>query len=186
MRPWEKESQTKRNKAWFLPRPKPDRYKGGMPLHCESWLLGMARDMLHNPMAEVLNLFCGMNQEGFRVDINPDVYPDLVCDAHELSKHIGDRKFDIILADPPFSDEEAEEIFGTPKLNYSKWTLEATKVLNEGGLFIIYHKCLVPNPDPEIYRFLRRVFIGTRVWHVGRIAVYFEKKITDLCKIFGD
>ena len=28
-------TQTDKNIAWFLPRPKPDHYKGGMPLYCE-------------------------------------------------------------------------------------------------------------------------------------------------------
>ena len=51
-----------------------------------------------------------MNAEGFRVDINPEVNPDLVCDVHELSMYL-DTKFDIIFADPPYSDEEAKEIY---------------------------------------------------------------------------
>lgn len=184
MRPWEKESQNRINLAWYLPRPKPDRYKGGMPLYCEEWLLALAKDILHNPMAEVLNLFCGMNQEGFRVDIQEEVKPDLVCDAHELSRHL-DKKFDIILADPPYSNEEAETIYSTGKLSYKKWAGEATKVLNEGGLLIVYHKLIMPNPDPELYIVKKRVFIGNRVNHAPRVAIYFQKKITDLKSIFG-
>lgn len=39
-------SQTEKNLAWFLPRPKPDRYKGGMPLYAEEWLIELARDIL--------------------------------------------------------------------------------------------------------------------------------------------
>lgn len=90
-----------------------------------------------------------MNSEGYRVDIKPEVKPDLLCDVHELSKHLK-GKFDIIFADPPYSDEEAKEIYGTPKLNYKKWTSEATKHLNDGGLLIVYHKYVMPNPNPEI------------------------------------
>lgn len=166
------ETQLK-NIAWFLPRPKPDRYKGGMPLYAEKWCLQLARDILEKQDAEILNLFCGMNQEGFRVDINPKVEPDLVCDAHEVSKYI-DRQFDIIFADPPYSDEEAKEIYGTPKLKYKVWTNEATKLLRPDGLLIIYHKYLMPNPNPEIYRVAKRVFIANRVYHLPRVAVYFS------------
>lgn len=164
-----------KNLAWFLPRPKPDHYKGGMPLYAERWCLELARDLIYKPDAQILNLFCGMNQEGFRVDIKPEVKPDLVCDAHHLTEHLHD-KFDIILADPPYSDQEAAEIYGTPKLRYKVWTREATQLLNPGGLLIVYHKYLMPNPDPEIYRVIKRVFIANRVYHLPRVAVYFQKR----------
>jgi len=135
------ETKTQRkNVAWFLPRPRlagvKDANIGGMPLYAEQWCLQLAREILGNPLAETLNLFCGANEEGFRVDIRPEVKPNLVCDAHELTKHL-DKKFDIIFADPPYSDEEAEELYGTPKLNYKKWTMEATKLLHPKGLLIV-------------------------------------------------
>ena len=77
-----------KNIAWFLLRPKPDRYKGGMPLHCERHLLLLllARDLINVVGPKILNLFCGMNKEDFRIDIKKDVNPDLVCDAHGLKK----------------------------------------------------------------------------------------------------
>lgn len=171
---WETEAQEK-NLAWILPRPKKDRYPGGMPLYAEEWLLDLARHLIGKPDAEVLNLFCGMNTQGFRVDIKPEVNPDLACDAHELTKHL-QQKFDIILADPPYSNQEAEDIYGTPNLNYKKWTAEATQLLRDGGLLIVYHKYLMPNPDPTIYSVIKRVFIAGRIRHLPRIAVYFIKK----------
>ena len=42
---YKSETQNK-NIAWFLPRPKKDRYKGGMPLYCEEWLVHLAKDIL--------------------------------------------------------------------------------------------------------------------------------------------
>jgi 16S rRNA G966 N2-methylase RsmD len=169
------ETQDK-NIAWFLPRPKPDRYKGGMPLHCEDWLLSLAKQVIHKADASILNLFCGMNKHGFRVDLNPEVEPDIVCDAHELTQHLNGAKFDIILADPPYSNEEARELYGTPKLNYKKWTKEAEKVLNPGGLLIVYHKYIMPNPNPDIFHVEKRVFIGNRTYHIPRVAIYFKKE----------
>jgi hypothetical protein len=176
---YESEIQSK-NIAWFLPRPKPDHYKGGMPLYAEKWCLQLARDILCKRNASILNLFCGMNTEGVRVDINANVAPDFLGDVHELHKFMPiDRlvyPFDIILADPLYSDKEAKELYGTPKLNYKKWTSEATDYLCPGGLFIIYHKYIMPNPDPEIYRVVKRVFIGSRPYHLPRVAIYFQKK----------
>ena len=58
------------------------------------------------------------------------------------------------------------------------WFLPRDKVLRPGGLLIIYHKYIVPNPNPERYQIIKRVFIGNRVWHIPRVAIFFRKKIT--------
>ena len=168
------ETQNK-NIAWFLPRPKKDRYKGGMPLYAEEWLLELAKDIIKKFNPNILNLFCGMNKYGFRIDIKPEVKPDLIADAHNFAEKVN-QKFDIILADPPYSTEESKELYGTGKLNYSKWINECDKVLNKNGIIIVYHKYIVPNPNPKKYEVVKRVFIGNRVWHLPRVAIYFRKK----------
>ena len=173
-RSYKTETQNK-NIAWFLPRPKPDHYKGGMPLYCEKWLVELAEEVLQKEKPKLLNLFCGMNQLGFRVDIKEEVKPDLICDAHKLSEFINEE-FDVILADPPYSDDEAKEIYGTPKLKYKTWTSEADKILKPGGLLIVYHKYVMPNPNPDKYEVAKRVFIGNRTYHLPRVAIYFRKK----------
>lgn len=164
-----------KNIAWFLPRPKPDHYKGGMPLHCEEWLIRLARQIIKKEDPGILNLFCGMNKYGLRVDINEEVKPDVLGDAHKISMFTG-KEFDVVLADPPYSNEESLELYGTGKINYKKWTSEADKLLRPGGLLIVYHKYVMPNPDPEIYSVVKRVFIGTRTYHVPRVAIYFQKR----------
>ena len=184
-------TQTEKNIAWMLPRPKPDHYKGGMPLYCEDWLVDLAEDILGKPELRILNVFCGMNKLGIRVDLNPEVKPDIIADIHKLGEYasllmeldyITQKEtgclFDIILADPPYSDEETDKLYGKhlPRLNYSKWTKECDKFLRPGGLFIIYHKFLVPNPDPEKYVVVKRVAIFNRVWHLPRVAIFFRKK----------
>jgi hypothetical protein len=171
-----------RNLAWFLPRPKPDHYKGGMPLYAEEWLLQLGGEILGKEDPKILNVFCGMTKSGFRVDLNPEVKPDLLCDVHELSK-FHKQKYDIILADPAYSDEENEDLFGSggkgvklPRLNYAKWTSECTKLLRKRGLLIVYHKLIMPNPDPNVYTIAKRVFIGNRTLHLPRVAIFFQKK----------
>ena len=174
-KPWESETQQK-NLAWFLPRPKPPYYKGSMPLYAEKWLLGLARDLLDTGYPQILNLFCGTNKQGVRVDINPEVEPDHLCDAHKVSEIFDREIFDIILADPPFSTAEAKELYGTPPLKYKVWTAECDKLLKPGGLLIVYHKFVMPNPNPEKYFVEKRVFIGNRPYHLPRVAIYFRKK----------
>jgi len=163
-----------KNLAWILPRPKPDHYKGGMPLYCEDWLVELAQDLLLNKNIDILNVFCGMNTYGDRVDLNPEVSPDYLVDAHELTKHIN-KQYDFILADPPYSDEEATELYGTPKLHYKIWTNECDQLLKIGGLFCVYHKYLMPNPFPKRYHVEKRVFVGGRTYHLPRVATFFKK-----------
>jgi len=163
-----------KNIAWYLPRPRPDHYKGGMPLYCEDWLLDLARDIIGKENPVILNLFSGMCNQGIRVDINEEVEPDYVCDAHELTKYVN-HKFDIILADPPYSNGESRELYGTGDLNYKLWSKEADKLLLVGGLFIVYHKLIMPNPNPDKYRVVKRVFVGNRIWHLPRVAIYYKK-----------
>jgi len=173
-----KSKTQEKNVAWFLPRPKPDHYKGGMPLYAEEWLMDLAYELL--PEMESypapINVFCGMNKMGFRIDIKPEVKPDLIADAHELSKYPQLHKTYIILADPPYSEQEAKDLYGTPKLHYKKWTAECEKLLYKGGLLIIYHKFVMPNPNPEKFEVVKRVFIGNRPYHLPRVAIYFRKK----------
>lgn len=164
-----------KNISWFLPRPKKDHYKGGMPLYCEEWLIQLAKDLIGNNDPKILNVFCGMNTMGLRVDLKEEVKPDIVCDIHELSTKVNEE-FDIILADPPYSTEEARDLYATPKLNYNKWTSECDKVLRPGGLLIVYHKYIMPNPNPDKYSVIKRVFVGNRVYHLPRVAIYFLKK----------
>ena len=166
-----------KNLAWYLPRPKPDHYKGGMPLYAEEWLIDLAKEILGMDNPKILQVFCGMNKYGFRVDLNPEVNPDLVADIHNLSEQLSD-KFHMIIADPPYSNGEAKELYNTPKLNYKKWTSECDTLLLDGGLFVIYHKQIVPNPNPDKYYIEKRVFIGNRIWHLPRVAIYFRKRNT--------
>ena len=170
-----KSNTQEKNLAWFLPRPKKDRYKGGMPLYCEEWLIELAKDILEKQDIKLLNLFCGMNKLGIRVDIKKEVNPDILCDAHFVSDYFNFNSFDVILADPPYSDKESKELYETGKLNYKKWASQCDLLLKKGGIFIIYHKYIMPNPDPNKYKVVKRVFIGNRIYHTPRVAIYFKK-----------
>lgn len=172
MKGYKSETQQK-NIAWYLPRPKKDHYKGGMPLYCEEWLVKLAKDLLGKQDINILNLFCGKNTIGLKVDIlpRPITNADIVCDAHKLELK---NKFDFILADPPYSDQEAKELYGTPKLNYKKWTHQCEKLLVNGGMLCVYHKYIMPNPNPEKFVVVKRVFIGSRTYHLPRVAIFFK------------
>jgi hypothetical protein len=72
-----------------------------------------------------------------RFDINPEMEPDIVGNAEELSQSFPDTRgaFDLILADPPYSQEDAMR-YGTIMVKRNKVFAEAAKVLAPGGHMI--------------------------------------------------
>lgn len=68
---------------------------------------------------KVLHLFAGKVDTavfpGVTVDINANLKPDIVDDAHTLTK-VPLEDFDLVLADPAYSCEDTEH-YGTPMVN---------------------------------------------------------------------
>lgn len=69
-----------------------------------------------------------------RVDVNPDLKPEICCNAEELSKHVN-RKFKIAFVDVPYSKEDALH-YGTVMLSRKKVLAECWHVLENGGWVI--------------------------------------------------
>jgi hypothetical protein len=153
--------------TWVLPRPRPDAYVGSFPLHFEKrlWrLLGCP--------ARVLHPFGGLAEIGDTVDLNETVAPTWVGDAHDLH-WIDDGSYDLVVLDPPYSDEEAAWLYGTPPLRRSVYTAEALRVLRVGGLLAVY-QIKQPARRPGT-RLVRRIVVLTRTGHAPRVCFVFEK-----------
>lgn len=67
-----------------------------------------------------------------RIDCNSALSPEICCRAEELTQHIPENSFDLVLIDPPYSKEDAEH-YGTVMLNRRKVLEEIHKVLIPGG-----------------------------------------------------
>jgi SAM-dependent methyltransferase len=153
--------------VWTLPRPPKSRYKGGFPLYFEQNLM----QLLGYP-ERTLRPVGGRAEIGTRVDIKPDVQPDILADAHALP--IEDESYDLVVLDPPYSDEEAAELYETPKLKPGVYTAEAVRVLREGGWLAVYS-------DREPRRPARcnhavRIVIVLRPGHRSRTCLIFQKR----------
>lgn len=163
------------NLAWVLPRPSKSKYIGSFPLYFESRLL----DLLRLPSdAKILHPFGGRAELGVRVDINPDTNPDYIGDAHNLDM-FGDNIFDLVVLDPPYSDEYSERLYATKGVKFKKYTAEAIRVCKEGGYIVMYH--YLATPSIKGARLVRRVFIETRMWHKLR-CVHIHRKDTSAWK----
>ena len=153
--------------VWHLPRPNPTKYKGSVPLHFETKFLkftGIDEKGL-------LNMFSGGSKMGHTVDINSKVKPKTVADCHNLP--FDDESFDNVFLDPPYSDEESKELYGTGSLKPTKYLSEAVRVCRKDGIIANYH--IYWTPVPEGCTYLGIIAIITRVYHKPRLCTLFKK-----------
>ena len=156
------------NIIWCLPRPrKTNKYKGGFPLHFEKKLF----ELYHWP-SKILQPFGGMAEYGERVDINSEVNPDFIGDAHNLY-FIKDNTYDFILLDPPYSCDLSGKLYKTGNIKYSKYTKEAVRICKPNGYIAMYHWFVTPRISGTIYD--KRIVIITRIWHHPSVCTIFKK-----------
>ena len=119
----------------YLPRPA-TKYPGCYPLHFEKRL----SEILETD--NYLHLFAGMTTTGVRVDLNADVKPNTLADVHFLP--FPDDCFDGAMADPPYTPEFAEVLYGCDYPHWSGWTKEMVRVVRAGGRIAIMQNYIVP------------------------------------------
>ena len=158
--------------AWVLPRPNKSKYIGSFPLHFEKRLLkvlNIAQD------AKILHPFGGKAEFGLRCDINSNVQPDIVCDAHNLP--FRDNEFDLVILDPPYNEDYARRLYDTSKfgkLKFGKYTTEGVRVCKESGYVVMYHFLATPRIPNTIL--VKRILMETRLWHKSRIVHIHQKR----------
>jgi hypothetical protein len=109
---------------------------GGYPHGFLEWAFGIMG--VSNP-ASVLHLCSGSVVTGTRVDIRPEVTPDIVADCRSVP--LPDGSFDFIMADPPYSPEYAENLYGTGASYPKPFEIltEAARLLRPRGLVGLLH-----------------------------------------------
>jgi SAM-dependent methyltransferase len=160
--------------TWVLPRPRKDAYVGSFPLHFEKklWrLLGCPEKVLHP--------FGGLCEIGDSIDLNETTTPTWVGDAHDLH-WIPDESYDLVILDPPYSDDEAAWLYSTPPLKRAVYTREALRVLKPGGHLAVYQITQPATPkgpdrDVPVCELVHRIVVLTRSGHAPRVCFVYEK-----------
>ena len=160
--------------CWWLPRPRTNKYLGGFPRGFEAKLYAL---LGLSDRSQVLHPFGGRAEFGIRCDLNTsirgyDISPDHVLDAHELPNEWSER-FPVVVVDPPYSNDEARDLYGTPKLRPKTYMAEAVRVCQPGGFVVHYHKYLAPRPELCLWHAV--ITVVTRVHHTARIVSVFRK-----------
>lgn len=108
---------------------------GGYPKHFVEWA---ASEMNADP-SQILHLCSGSMRTGLCIDIRLQMKPHVVADVRCLP--FPDESFDFIMADPPYSKEYADNLYGTREVYPSPSSIlkEACRVLRPGGKVGLLH-----------------------------------------------
>lgn len=85
------------------------------------------------------------------IDIKLDLKPKIVANCEMIP--FKDNSFDFVFADPPYSKEEAMDLYQLPYVNIIKTINEMVRVCRPGGYILFLHR-LVPKvfPGMELHK----------------------------------
>ena len=125
---------------------------------------------------KVLHLFAGKVDTavfpGVTVDINPDLKPDIVDDAHTLTK-VPLEDFDLVLADPAYSVEDTEH-YGTPMVNRNLIVRTLGQRLRE-GCHVVWLDQVLPMYAKTIFSTQAHIGMVKSTNHRFRVVTIFSK-----------
>lgn len=145
---------------------------GQLPSGFLSWAYGVLRLGGSERVLHVCSGALGPDTRGVRVDIRPEVRPDLVADGRALP--FADASFDAVLIDPPYSIEYAAQLYGTDYPRPSALLREACRVLRPHRFCGIVH-FLVPRPEPGL-RFVEVHGVTTGCGYRIRALTVFQRE----------
>jgi hypothetical protein len=131
-----------------------------------------------NPTEDVMmHLFSGKVETGIwnseiLVDSNPELKSTICKDAETIST-LGDRIFQLILADPPYNNNHKK--YGTKKANKCKVIRECAKVLKVGG-HLVWLDTIIPIwAKADGWKLRGTIGIAQSTNHLARVITILEK-----------
>lgn len=125
---------------------------------------------------EILHLFSGSLNErerGDKFDINSLFNPTYVGDVNDLSKIVPKNKYRLIIADPPYSDEDAIH-YGTCMINRNKVIKECVKILCGNG-FIVWLDQVLPMYNKKDVKLIGTIGLIRSTNHRVRCIFIWQK-----------
>ena len=131
-------------------------------LHLFSGKVDVEQFNIHNPDCRQV-----------RLDINPELEPDVVADCHNLGEVFAPDSFDLILADPPYSVEDAQR-YQTTMIKRNNTLKECLKVLKKGG-HIVWLDQVLPQYKKVQLKPIAYIGMVKSTNHRFRVITIFEK-----------
>jgi hypothetical protein len=127
--------------------------------------------------SRVLHAFAGALPPGpyVRLDVvrDADRQPDVQGDVLDVARLFGTRTFDLVVADPPYSREDAT-YYATPMVARRKVTAALAEVTRPGG-FLCWVDCVWPMFRKTEWRTIGRIAITRSTNHRLRDLTIFER-----------
>lgn len=160
-------------------------YYGAYPPSYLKRVYSLFPDIIPNTDKKLLHLFSGSIDETnvqckeIRFDRKKlielekiTVKPDVVGNAEKLSNYFTE-KFDLILADPPYSEEDAKR-YGTSLISRNKVVKEAHKILKPNG-FLVWLDQVLPMYRKTEFAIRGAIGIVRSTNHRFRMMIMFQK-----------
>jgi len=127
---------------------------------------------------QTLHLFSGSlnkdNTNEITFDINEKLNPSVVGDAHKLSEYFKKNSIDLIIADPPYSEEDANK-YGIPMVKRNTVVKECYKILKKGG-FLVWLDQVYPQYKKEQLKLIGSIGVIRSTNHRTRTVFIWRKE----------
>lgn len=147
-------------------------YHGSFPPNYEQRVMALFPDA-----ERVLHLFSGSlpkSDKYTRLDMRDDIDTDVRGNAEELDELLKGRTFDLIHADPPYTDEDATK-YGVPMVNRNKVVERAARILEPGG-FLVWLDMVLPMYSNKVYEYMGAIGLQRSTNHRFRAVTLFRRK----------
>ena len=130
---------------------------------------------------DVVHLCSGSIKTGITVDIRPELNPDIVADCRNTG--IASNSIHFILADPPYAQDYAENLYGTGSVYPKPGEIlkEASRILVDGGLVGIMHFIVPMTRKPlkmlGVWGITTGAGYAIRAWSLFRKDTYAQAEI---------
>lgn len=128
------------------------------------------------PTDKILHLFSGSLPQGnyTRVDMNPDLTPDVVAKSEELHLHFPENEFDIVFADPPYTKPDSDIGYNGHYPNKKQTLHSIHKILKPNGL-VFWLDTSLPMFRKSEYTLVGVITIIISTNHRVRLVSIFQK-----------
>jgi len=126
--------------------------------------------------SKILHLFSGSMPAGNYIRFDRNGNSDVQGDAESLSLSFPEKRFDFILADPPYSVEDCEH-YGCAMVNRNRVLSECVKVLDLGG-FIVWLDQVLPMFRKSELNMCGVIGMVKSTNHRFRVVTIFQKHST--------
>lgn len=129
----------------------------------------------------VLHLFSGSLPQGEYICFDRQGDPDIKGEAEKLTEYLPPNMFDLVLADPPYSEEDAQK-YGTCLISRNKVLEQVAEVLSPGG-YVVWLDQVLPMFSKKWLHLCGLIGIVRSTNHRFRVASIFQKPIVRFKRI---